>query len=154
MGVKKIPVIIAVICVFLTMIGCSYRMGDLTVASTKNVNIGEKYVKVANGVIGKDTKSIILFIPTGNPSIEEAIDLALEKVGGDLMTNVAIYCKYYWIPYIYGETTIEVKGDVWKKEIVSSGLLKDDIKNADEIFTLLEEDGEMKLVEVTALKSK
>ncbi len=74
----------------------------------------QEFEKIADGVIGKNTKPVIIIIPSGNPSIEDAIENALMKFNGDLMQNVVIYYKWFYIPYIYGEYTFEVKRDVYK----------------------------------------
>ena len=118
---NKASIFIILIVIILILTGCSYRLGDLTIASTKNVNIGEKYVRISRDVVGKDTKPIIIVIPTGYPSIEEAIDAALRTKDGELMTNLVIYYKWWYIPYIYGEYVYEVKGDAL------AGLNKNDL---------------------------
>ena len=58
---------------------------------------------------------IIVFIPTkGNVTLEAAIDDALRKGQGDVMTDAVVHYWTWYIPYIYGQTGWEVVGDVVK----------------------------------------
>ena len=136
---------IIILSIVLLVIGCTQRLGDFTVMSTRNVDLNANYVKVENNVIGQDKKSIIIIIPTGIPNIEAAIDQALKSVdGGALMTDVSLTYKWYWIPYIYGEYIYEVEGDVWKKTNVDVG---DFMNDSDKIYKAVQRNGEILLVE-------
>lgn len=104
--------------------GCVRRLGDFTIISTKNVaftggKVSSQYVE-AGRCIGKDTKYIILFIPTGNPSIEQAADNCIESVSGHLLTNAVMKSSWYYL--LIGATSMVVEGDAWK-EATSSELL-------------------------------
>ena len=101
-----------VFCIFgaLLLSGCSQRVADLTVASTKNYNInGGKFV---NGprVTGEDSVPVFL-IPLGLPNVKEAADKAIEKdncaVG---LTNVVVTQKNY--SFLFGVLTFEVEGNL------------------------------------------
>ena len=99
--------------------GCSYRMGDMTLVSTRN--IAKEKIDLSKtssqGVFeGVDYRHIIIFIPTGIANIEEAIDKALDAGGGSFMTDVVLYYKWWYIPYIYGRTSMVAKGKVHKLE--------------------------------------
>jgi len=105
-----------VLAVSLLGAGCSsVRMADVTVISTRNVNIDmvdlDKMPQVKN-VTGEDSKFIFLFIPFGIPTMEEAVDNALVKAGGDVMVDGVFYRKGWW--FLVGQTAIEVKGNVVK----------------------------------------
>ena len=54
------------------------------------------------------------YIPLGAPSIEDAIDDALDSVDGDIMTDVTIRSNILWFLY-FGTHTYVAVGDVWKK---------------------------------------
>lgn len=100
----------------ISLFGCSVRVGDLTMISSKSVDlemVDLDAVPQVSGVSGKDTKFIFLFIPLGSPQLEQAIDEALRKGGGDLMTDVAIYQDFWWA-LLFGQTTIRVEGTVAK----------------------------------------
>ncbi|APU30799.1 hypothetical protein UYA_14150 [Ectopseudomonas alcaliphila JAB1] len=58
--------------------GCTIRVADMTVGSTKNYNLNSaNFVKGAR-VVGEDKYPVILF-PTGIPNMKTAIDKAIEK---------------------------------------------------------------------------
>lgn len=96
--------------------GCVVRQGDFTVLSTKLIRTSNFDLSGEDGaknVEGEDMAHIIFIIPTKqNPNIEDAIDNALEKEGGDVMTDVVVESYSWYIPYIYGRAGWRVKGDV------------------------------------------
>ncbi len=100
---------------FLFLAGCAYRIGDMTVLSTRGVNLDkidlDKMPQTKN-VSGTDSKFIFLFIPLGFPHLENAVDDALDKGGGDLMIDAVIQSEGWW--FIIGQTAISVKGNVVK----------------------------------------
>lgn len=109
--------------------GCTQRLGDLTIASTKNVaftregGIGTQYVEVGD-CEGRDFDYLIVFIPTGTPNIEDAADNCLDNGDGDLMTNVVLRSRFIY--FVLGaQTGYLVEGDVWK-EASTSDLLDPD----------------------------
>lgn len=58
--------------------GCTVRVADMTVGSTKNYNINAaKFVK-GKRVTGEDTYPVILF-PLGIPNVKTAMDNAIEQ---------------------------------------------------------------------------
>lgn len=58
--------------------GCTVRVADMTVGSTKNYNINAaKFVK-GKRVTGEDTYPVILF-PLGIPDVKTAMDNAIEQ---------------------------------------------------------------------------
>jgi hypothetical protein len=58
--------------------GCTIRVADLTVGSTKNYNINSTEFIKGPRVTGEDTYPVILF-PLGIPNMKTAIDKAIEK---------------------------------------------------------------------------
>jgi hypothetical protein len=98
--------------------GCTVHHGNFTVASTKLVRLDEFDLDKADrvkGVQGEDVTHLIVFIPTGGPpTLKTAMDRALEKGNGDVMTDVTIDFESFYIPYIYGRNGWYVKGDVVK----------------------------------------
>ena len=93
--------------------GCSYRVMDFTLVSSKNVELSKfpDYKRGSDRVTGEDSKPIIIIFPTGRPDGKEAIDKAIESTPGAvaLVDGVMTY-KYFYIPYIYGEYTYVVEG--------------------------------------------
>ena len=98
--------------------GCAINHGKFTVASDKIVRLSEFELDKADrvkGVEGKDVTHIIIAFPIGSmATIGGAIDDALEKGDGDVMTDVTIEQWFFYIPYIYGQANWHVKGDVVK----------------------------------------
>ncbi len=62
----------------LALSGCSIRVADLTVASTKNFNMNSTALETGRRVEGKDSVAVVIF-PLGQPNMKEAIDRAVEK---------------------------------------------------------------------------
>lgn len=95
--------------------GCTTRLGDLTVASTHlaeldRVDLDDLPTK--RNVVGEDIKFILLIIPFGTPHLENAVDDALEKGNGDVMTDITIEQVSWW--FLVGQTGFRVEGDVVK----------------------------------------
>ena len=97
--------------------GCQSKMFDLSLVSTKNVNLNElemSELKSSMLVSGYSIKSIVVIFPLGNPDVEDAFDDAMDKASGDVMTNVNVYWKCWYVPFIYGRFGYKVVGHVWK----------------------------------------
>ena len=123
--------------------GCwNQRIGDFSVISSRNFDLNSDYVLLEKGVTGEDTQYIIIFIPTGQINIENAVDDALKRVDGDVMTNATIKLQGFYIPYIYGESRYVVEGDVWKK---SDAKIGDVINKIDDAYTAVNKNGEIVL---------
>lgn len=103
----------AAVCVLLLASGCTTRMGDLTVASTQlaeldGVNLNK--APTAHHVTGEAKSFIFLFIPFGIPHLEDAVEDALVKGNGDVMTDVTIHRTGWW--FLVGQIGWKVTGDV------------------------------------------
>lgn len=62
----------------LLLSGCTIRVADMTVGSTKNYNLNSaKFVK-GQRVIGEDKAPVVIF-PLGIPNVKTAMDRAIEK---------------------------------------------------------------------------
>lgn len=95
--------------------GCKTRICDLTVVATQNVELEKVDIDKMpqkKRVIGKDSNFMFLFIPLGLPSLEDAVEDALEKGDGDLMVDAVVYSKGWW--FLIGQNGIEVRGNVVK----------------------------------------
>ena len=122
---------------------CVHRMGDFTILSTRNVEVGSKYERVATGVEGKDVAHIIFGLIFKYPNIEDAVDKALGKHTGDLMTN-AVITYQAWNALFYGQMVYRVTGDIWIKAEGQNSA--DNNINNDSFFTAKEVDGELVLL--------
>ena len=58
--------------------GCSMRIADMTVASTKNYNLNSNQFVKGERVDGEDKVPVVL-IPLGVPNFKTAVDRAIEK---------------------------------------------------------------------------
>lgn len=86
--------------------GCTLRIVDFTVISSKNVQVPKAK---SQRVAGKDCVMVFLF-PFGIPNMKEAIDRAIESAGGDydaLVDGVVYQDNYY---FILGEMCFRVEG--------------------------------------------
>jgi hypothetical protein len=105
----------ALLLAVLLLAGCSTHITDLSVISNKSVDLGsinlDKSTQVKN-VVGDDTKFIFLFIPFGQPRLQEALNDAFRKSDGDLMIDASVHHKGWW--FLVGESTIEIQGTVVK----------------------------------------
>lgn len=110
---KKIFSAAALIAATIMTTGCTNRLLDFTVVSSKNVDLskGADFKRGTTRVKGEDMRHIIVFIPTGQPSAKTAMDKAIESVPGAVgLADGVITSKAWWIPYIYGQTSFEVEG--------------------------------------------
>jgi hypothetical protein len=89
----------------LVLTGCSQRMIDFTIISSKNVSIDTS----ARGSMseGSDWAHWFLFIPVSGtviPSLEEAVDRAIEAGGPeyDALMDGVVYSKFYWALIVFG----------------------------------------------------
>ena len=100
----------------LLAVSCTTRVADLTVASTKNMDLKHTagYTTTYNvRSKGEDKKHIIIFFPTGIPDMKEAIDNAIEKNGPNCvgLSNATLERKWLYIPFIYGQESFVAEGD-------------------------------------------
>jgi hypothetical protein len=93
--------------------GCTRRVADFTIMSTKNIDLtrGADFKRADVRTEGEDTKHIIIFIPTGEPNAKEAADRAIERIPGAIaLLDGVVESEFFYFPYIYGYMTIKVKG--------------------------------------------
>ncbi len=99
--------LIVLLCGLAFMAGCTMRIVDFTVISSKNVKVPTK----ARGqrVTGKDC-TFVVFVPIGIPNMKEAIDRAIESGGGDYdaLVDGVVYQDNY--SFIIGQMCFRVEG--------------------------------------------
>lgn len=100
----------------LLAVSCTNRLADLTVASTKNMDLKHVAGYTTNYNVrsrGEDKKHWILIFPTGIPDVKEAIDEAIEKNGPNCvgLSNATLVEKWWYIPFIYGQYSFVAEGD-------------------------------------------
>ena len=113
MGLIRTTPLLSLSLVAMLALGCVTRVGDFTIASTKNVAFNPTPDR--RGVEGKDCVTYLLgLIPLGsfNPNLEEAVDDAMAKVpDGNVMTNAVTYVDS-WTAILVAQNCYRVKGDV------------------------------------------
>ncbi len=115
---KNLIILVCIIALVIPFFGgCTQRVGDFTVISTKNVELGAKYKKL-DRFKGVDSRPDILFIPLGIPDLKQAVDNCIEAGNGELLTNAVVEAGY-WTAIVYGERKYTVTGDVWARASTS-----------------------------------
>jgi len=114
---KKI-VIGASIASLMLFSGCASRLGNLTVASTNNIDGLHVNVTKKDRTVGESCNRAFLFIPWGDfqnrlqIAIDNAIDNGHKKgIRGDALVNAKINVKSFSL-LIYGQNCLEVEGDL------------------------------------------
>lgn len=110
MKIAKLSIILIMAFLFA---GCSVRVTDFTVLSTKNVEWSRAatFTKGKTRVEGTDVAHIIIFIPTGAPNMKEAVDRAIESVPGAVaLVDGVVTVNNFYIPLLYGQSSYVVEG--------------------------------------------
>lgn len=98
--------------------GCSERLGDFTVLSTKNVDLSNFNTQTDKGldrVRGEDTAHIVCVWPNKVPSFKEAVDIALEENDSYMLSDAVLKYEWFYIPLIYGQEKFVAEGIPVKK---------------------------------------
>lgn len=93
--------------------GCTQRVTDFTIISTKNVDISALATakRAGNRITGEDLVHVIIFIPTGVPNLKEAIDRTIESTPGAVaLVDGVVYFRSWMIPLLYGQSAYIVEG--------------------------------------------
>lgn len=110
---KKVYFLATLAVVATLMAGCTTRLTDFTVISSKNIdwNRANEFQRASKRVEGIDLVHTIVFVPIGVPHVKEALDRAIEAMPGTvaLLDGVVIY-KYWYIPYVYGRQWYVIEG--------------------------------------------
>lgn len=118
---KTIKMLTLATAVLGALVSCETRFLDMTIASTKNIDLNnpQGYVTQTNArVRGKADSYIVTVIPLGYPSAKEAVDRAIEDNGGNAvgLSNVVFYESSWYIPLLFGKITLTAEGDpIYKK---------------------------------------
>ena len=110
---KKLLSLILVTFMIFSVSGCAFRLVDFTIISTKNIDLsrGADFKRGATRVSGEDQVCIIIIIPLGQPNIKQAIDKAIQSVPGAVaLLDGVITAKFWYIPYIFGQSSYVVEG--------------------------------------------
>lgn len=98
--------------IFSLLFGCTQRMVDFTIISTKNVDLSraETFQRGKMRIKGEDVAHMILYFPIGTPNIKQAIDKALQSIPGAVaLVDGVVYYKSWWA-ILYGQLIYIVEG--------------------------------------------
>jgi hypothetical protein len=95
---------------FLFISGCTTRVLDFTVISSKNTNLRVKDAGKGQRVVGEDMVGYFI-IPLGQPQVKTAVDKAIEKAGPgfDALLDGVIFYKYN-VFLLFGSFGYSVEG--------------------------------------------
>ena len=109
----KLRILLCLVFSIIFITGCSTRLGDFTVISSKNVDLSNFSTQAESGserVRGVDKGQIIILFPTKHPNIKDAIDIALEENNAYMLSDTVLKYEWFYIPYIYGEEKYIAEG--------------------------------------------
>ena len=98
--------------ILMVLPGCTRRMIDFTVISSKNVDLGDNRAAMGGTrVVGEDSCWLVLFIPLCQPSMKEAVDRAIESAGPDYdaLIDGVVYSNFLFL-VVTGKTSFKVEG--------------------------------------------
>ena len=112
---RKRVLLIGSLCSIMILNSCVARLGTFSVISTKNIDWSRASTYTRSTFDkkkGKDLAHIIIFIPTQfNPTIEDAVDQAIEKVpGGVALVDAVVRYREWW--FLYGQIGYSIEGTV------------------------------------------
>jgi len=105
------------LCLFaFVLTGCATR-SDFSAISSKNVNLSNIQIdrsRLKGRTTGEDCQHIIVLFPTsGQATLDEALDRALETKRANLLLDAVVHWNFFYIPYIYGQTCWKVEGEAY-----------------------------------------
>lgn len=109
---KKSAIVGAVVC-SVACAGCSVRVADFTLLSTRNVELTRagEFERGAQRVKGSDSGGVFLLFPLGEPNIETAVDQALEATPGAVaLADGVITYDWFMIPLLVYSITYKIEG--------------------------------------------
>ena len=99
-----------------TSVSCTGHLANLSLVSTKSVDLETGPLDLRNGVrvTGEDCGYALLgLIPLAVPSLEDAVDNALEKANGNIMVDTGTSATGFYA-ILFSQWCIEVAGTVLK----------------------------------------
>lgn len=106
---------VGILLILTLLAGCATR-SDFTVISGKNVNLSDIKLepKMAKGrTSGEDCKhKVLFFFNKMYPTLDEALDKAMEAKQANLLLDAVVRWNYFFIPLLYSQ-------ECWKAEGVA-----------------------------------
>lgn len=114
--VKGTMKVLGVLVLLVPLVGCSTRIGDFTVGSTKNIGL---LSQKGETVSGEDcTTKLFGWIPIAGPTapnFKTAMDQALERAKGDVVADAVMWSSYYHF-LLVSQECFKVEGKVARGE--------------------------------------
>ena len=119
-----------IICIMLLTLlasGCSRRMIDFTVISSKNTQLQIPSEAMGERVVGEHKVIVLLGVPLGTPEIKEAVDRAIQSAGPgyDALVDGVLYQTFGLM-----NAGFKIEGTPIKTSMVKGGLSADGISSA------------------------
>ncbi|MCK4607012.1 MAG: hypothetical protein KAU35_06935 [candidate division Zixibacteria bacterium] len=110
-AILKVAVVFILIVAIVNLSGCTRRVLDFTIVSSKNVTMKLADDGKGDRVVGTDYVWWLLSIPLGTPNLKEAVDRAIESAGPDYdaLIDGVIYSQGYWF-VVTAKTGFKVEG--------------------------------------------
>ncbi|MCX5722780.1 MAG: hypothetical protein NT179_12250 [Nitrospirae bacterium] len=112
-GVKRSVVVLFIGCL---LGGCSMRLGDFTVGSSKNIG---QFSQKGEKVEGEDCSTSFFMFPISGPTVpsfKTAVDKALERAKGDVLADVVLWQSDI-VTMIFNQHCFKVEGRVARAEL-------------------------------------
>jgi hypothetical protein len=109
---KKLAHIIQCSLICVAVSSCT-PMATLRLVGTKEIDSSLETGPLARGE-GEDCGDSILFIPLRVPTLDKAIENALQKENGDFLKNVTASADFWGIPFLYFHLCYYARGTVVK----------------------------------------
>lgn len=106
---------------------CSVRTADLTLVSTKNIDLSDTRLdaKLGQRKTAEDCVFLLLgIIPLGVPNMKTAVDKALESGKGNIMIDEVTWVENYWF-VVGGLSCIKVEGTVLTAPTGNASVIKE-----------------------------
>jgi hypothetical protein len=117
---------LSLLLVLLVFNGCSQRVIDFTIISSKQMNMKIDDSGKGTRVEGKDGAYWLITIPLGVPNLKEAVDRAIESAGPgyDALIDGVVYSEFWWA-IVTGYSGYRVEGTPIKSAKIMADLIKE-----------------------------
>ncbi len=105
----NLKLLVSALALTLLLTGCSRRLIDYTVISSKNVRLDLPDGATGPRTEGKDGVTVILGIPLGTPNIKEATDKAIENAGSQYDALIDGVISSCFCAFIFGKSKVKIE---------------------------------------------
>ena len=132
---------VSMLVLFAAFTSCTVKMYHYSLVSTKEIDLQKfpSLQKAKDTIQGNDKRGIIILIPTKKIRVSNAIDNAINSIPGCVaLTDVKVYYKVWYIPYVYGREKFVVEG----RALIDPSVVVTETSNFGKV--LLDEHGNVK----------